>query len=642
MMSRHDDNEATQDAVPSTDAILTQVDRILASADFVQSKRLGKLLLYIVEETLAGRSDRLKEYSIGVDVFERDESFDPQTSSIVRVEAGRLRNRLDKYNALEGRNQAVHISLPSGGYVPLFASNPTFNERTTPSQSIPQVYWLKSRVAFFAVLIAAIIAAMLYSYSTHVPTQETAKPVLMGEPTGLAVLPLRNLSNDIDQDYFSDGITDALITALAKRATIRVISTRSVLGYKNADKTVASIAQELDVSHVVDGAVLRIGDKVRITAQLIDAGRDHHLWAEAFEREITDAMALQNDIVQQIVTSLSLEVGVDGIRTSIVPQNLTQTAYEAQLKGRYFRNQMTEDGLRKGLRFFKEAIEEQPDYGLAYSGMAACYCLLGGHGFELIKPSEALPVAKTAALEALSLNNSLAEPHAFLGIIRLKYDWDWISAEKEFRRSIEINPSYYQARLFYSYFHETMGRKDEAISEAQEARAIDPLSLAININLGWQYLQDGQLEKARSQFEKTAELNPEFWGVHWGIGHYHGRKGEYDAAITAFQKSIDAGGGHVLPLTGLGYTYAKSGKPEKAMGIIEELNTISKKTYVSPFNTATIYAGLGDKEQSFVWLEKAFVLRSRSLVWLNVLPEFDELRSDQRFKSLIRRIGLPQ
>ncbi len=457
----------------------------------------------------------------------------------------------------------------------------------------------------------------------------------------MAILPLRNLSDDIDQDYFSDGITEALITALAKRATIRVISTRSVLTYKNVDKSAATIARELGVSHIVEGAVLRIGGRVRITVQLVDIRKNQHLWAETFEREITDAMALQNDVVQQIVKSLSLKVAANGTHTPNAFPKLTRAAYEAQLKGRFFRNQMTENGLRKALLYFKEATEKQPDYGLAYSGMAACYCLLGGHGFELIKPSEALPVAKKAALEALSLNNSLAEPHAFLGIIRLKYDWDWKGAESEFQKSIALNPSYVQARLFYSYFLETMGRKKEAVDEAREARAIDPLSLAVNINLGWQYLQAGQLEQGRLQFEKTAELGPDFWGVHWGLGHYHLRKGEFAAAIKAFQKAIRSGGGHVLPLTGLGYVYAKSGKSDKALGVIAELNRISQKTYVSPVNVAAIYAGLGNNDDAFVWLEKAFVLRSRSLAWLNVLPEFDELRNDQRFNSLSRRIGLP-
>lgn len=654
-MARPTDTETSpidavhQDGSPDPDAIIAQLDRVLSSTDFVNSGRLCSFLKFIVEETLAGRASHLKEYVIGVDVYERGESFDPQTSSIVRVEAGRLRSRLEKYNAVDGRDDPIHISLPPGGYVPVFETN-TIRSGGTMSSRIKT--WLESKTAFgskkftaFLLILAVVIGiATLHFFSPHAPKKETGPPPISAsseQHNSVAILPLRNLSGDVNQDYFSDGITDALIAALAEKLRMRVISTRSVLAYKNADKPVASIAKELSVSHIVEGAVLRFGDKVRITAQLIEAKTDRHLWAETFERVITDPLAIQNDIVRRIVTSLVLKVADDAARAPTATPQLRPAAYEAQLKGRFFRNKMTEEGLRKGLQFFKEAIAKQPDYALAYSGMAACYCLLGGHGFELIKPSEALPVAKKAALEALSLNNSLAEPHAFLGIIRLKYEWDWKGAESEFRQSIALNPSYVQARLFYSYFLEAMGRKKEAIREAQEARAIDPLSLEANINLGWQNLQAGQLEEAHRHFERTAELSPDFWGVHWGIGHYHRRKGNFGAAIESFEKAINSGGGHALPLTGLGYTYAISGKPGKALEMVAKLNDLSQRSYVSPFNVATIYAGLDEKELVFAWLEKAFVHRSRSLAWLNVLPEFDKLRTDQRFKSLLRRVGLP-
>ena len=331
----------------------------------------------------------------------------------------------------------------------------------------------------FIVLIVMLIAAiavggvtlqLLFPQTRQQATISTSTDAPLEQAEAVAVLPLRNLSGDADQDYFSDGITDALITALAKKLRIRVISTRSVLAYRNVDMSIGSIAKELGVSHVVEGAIVKTGDRVRITAQLVEAKNDRHLWAETFERELDDVLELQGEVVHRIVASLVSGAISKDPGTAGATLNLTQAAYEAQLKGRFFRNKMTEDGLRKGLRFFQEAVEQQPNYGLAYSGMAACYCLLGGHGFELIKPSEALPAGKNAALAAMSLNNSLAEPHAFLGIIRLKYEWDWKGAESEFRRSIAINPSYAQARLFYSFYLEAMGRKDDAIREGCESR----------------------------------------------------------------------------------------------------------------------------------------------------------------------------
>ena len=274
--------------------------------------------------------------------------------------------------------------------------------------------------------------------------------------------------------------------------------------------------------------------------------------------------------------------------------------------------------------------------------MATCYCLLGGHGFELVDPREGMPAAKNAVLNALRLDDSLAEAHAFLAVIRLKYEWDWPGAEKAFKRSIQLNPSYAQARVSYSFYLEAMGRKEEAIREAEEARAIDPLSLSANVNLGWQYLQADRLERARQQFESTLELNSNFWGVHWALSHYYRRKGNFGAAIAALHKAIDVGGGHVLPLTTLGYTYAISGKPAEAGKVLDRLEALAEESYVAPFNMATIHAGLGANDEAFAWLEKAFEHRSRSLAWLNVYREYDGLRSDPRFQSLLRRIGLPE
>jgi TolB-like protein/lipoprotein NlpI len=633
---------------PDPDEITAQVNKILSSTEFAQSDRLQKFLNFIVDETLAGRSNLLKEYSIALEVFGRDESFDPQTSSIVRVEASRLRGKLDKYNATDGRDDPITISLPPGSYVPTFDvagaeidSAADDDLRTGPAQSSRP-----SRMVFvLAVLVLVIGGSVLFVFrndflkSSEDGTPEAPKT---GHVVSVAVLPLRNLSGNPDLDYFSDGITDALIANLAKGGMLRVISLTSAMAYKNVNRLVPDIARELNVSHVVEGSVLRINDKVRITAQLIEANSDHHLWSETYARDVADVLAIQDEVVQKIVASLLDQVPSTVVTSPKTSTSIDPAAYEAQLKGRYFLNKMTVEGLKKGIAYFQEAIEKAPDYAAAHSGMATCYCLLGGHGFEVVKPDEGMPAARRAVLEALRLDDSQAEPHAFLGIIRLKYEWNWSGAEASFMRSIQLNPSYARARLFNSFYLEAMGRQDEAIHEAEEARAIDPLSLATNINLGWQYLQAEQLEQARQVFKSTAELDPDFWGVHWGMGHYHQRMGEYDEAIAEFEKAISAGGGHTLPLTALGYTFAVSGKIMEARKIIDQLTDMAKESYVSPYSMATIYAGLGADDDAFVWLEKAFAARSRSMAWLNVADEMDGLRLDPRFKSLLERIGLPE
>jgi TolB-like protein/tetratricopeptide (TPR) repeat protein len=639
-----EDSQRPRDPLP--DEVMTQLGRILTSAEFAQSERLQKFMKFIVEETLAGRSGGLKEYTLALEVFGRDETFDPQTSSIVRVEASRLRGKLEKYNAIDGRNDPVQITLPPGSYVPKFqtagqgiATDGDQLDALPRSQvrrfGPKQIFTLVAILVLITGATVFVLFDSLYPRFGGSPALEASDP---GQISSVAVLPLRNLSGDADQDYFSDGITDALIASLAKRDLVRVISMTSVMGYKNVNRPVADIARELNVSHVIEGSVLRVGDKVRITAQLVEAETDRHIWAESYARDISDVLAIQDDVVRRIVASISGQVGKS-------PQDVRAVdpvAYEAQLRGRFFLNKMTEDGFRKGIEYFKQAIEKAPNYAEAHSGLATCFCLLGGHGFELIRPSEGMPAAKTAVMKALSLDDTLAEPHAFLGIIRLKYEWDWAGAEDSFKRAIELNPSYARARVFYSFFLEAMGRQEEAIEQAEQAKALDPLSLAVNTNLGWQYLQAGRLEQARQIFEGTAELDPDFWGVHWGLGHYRRQRGEYDEAIAAFQKAIDAGGGHSMPLSALGYAYAISGQPMEARKMLDRLVALAEESYVSPFNMATIHLGLGELDEAFAWLEKAFAERSRSMAWLNVAKEYDGIRADPRFTSLVRRVGLPE
>ena len=364
---------------PRPDDVRAQLDRVLSSPDFAQSDRLQKFLRFVVDEQLAGRADALKEYTIALEVFERDESFDPQTSSIVRVEASRLRSKLEKYNATTGRGDAIRINLPQGSYVPTFQSaaqavEPDATRVDTPSQGRAARWGSQNVVALLAVVVVVLGVAALLVFDVIPLTpgidqpQEASEP---GQTYSIAVLPLRNLSGDADQDYFSDGLTDALIARIAKNPSMRVISLTSVMGYKNVNRPIADIADELNVSHVIEGSVLRIGDKVRITAQLIEARTDRHLWAETYERNGTDVLAIQNDVVRRIAMSLLGQVASTTSADSAHIGRVDVAAHELYLRGLYFRRKMTEEGFKKGIAYFKEA----PDYAEAYAGVASYYCL---------------------------------------------------------------------------------------------------------------------------------------------------------------------------------------------------------------------------------------------------------------------------
>jgi len=638
--------------------VRNQLAKILASESFSRSDRSSRFLRFIVEHVLDGKTEPLKEYVIGVEVFDKEESFDPRVDAIVRVEAGRLRTRIKEYYGEEGRSHPVRIELAKRGYVPVFRYLPSEvgdSRSTEPqrpveaSKRLLQPSLEKFRVPWFrlaaGIVVLLLVVGVYFWTGSQPPKVAPDAEGPQGAPLqppkfSVAVLPLKNLSRDSAEEYFSDAMTDALITSLAKINPMQVTSMTSAMHFKGADEPISKIARELNVGHIVEGSVFRYEDRVRITAQLIDGKTDKHVWAESYERAATDILALQRDVAWRIAGALAGEM----LRTKSVeqtqPSTIEPAAYEAYLKGRYFRNKLSEDGFKKGVAYFQRAIDGQPDYAPAYAGMASCYCLLGGHGLELTAPREGMPKAKAAAQKALEIDSELAEPYGVLGIIRTKYDWDWDGGEKALRRALELNPSFTQGHAWYSIHLEAMGRHEEAILEAERARELDPLSLGSNVNLGWQLYQAGRHREAAERYNKTLELDPSFWGAHWALGVYFQSQGRYDEAITALKMAVERKSGHTLALSTLAYTYAVSGNRAEALKILEGLKARSGKTYVSPAHIATIYAGLGEKDQAFEWLEKAYAARSRSLAWLNVAQEWNGLRSDPRFTALLAKVGL--
>jgi TolB-like protein/DNA-binding winged helix-turn-helix (wHTH) protein/Tfp pilus assembly protein PilF len=461
-------------------------------------------------------------------------------------------------------------------------------------------------------------------------------------PTGIrsiAVLPLENLSGDASQNYFADGMTDELITDLAQISALRVISRTSVMVYKGARKPLPQIARELNVDAVVEGTVLRSGDQVRITAQLIEASTDRHLWSQSYKGELRDTLALQNRVAGAIA---------DQIRINLTPREqaalknvkvVNPEAYESYLKGRYFWNKRTADGLKVALAYFKQAIEEDPKYAQAYSGLADTYALLGDWQYAVMTPKEAFPKAKVAAIKALELDSSLGEAHNSLAFVLDGFDWDFDSAGKEFQRAIELNPGYATAHHWYAWHLSLLGRFDEAIVEMKKAENLDPLSLIINADLAELLDLAHSYDESIRQSRKTIEMDPNFGLAHNQLAQAYLQKHMYDEAVGELQEAVKFSGDSPTCIANLARAYVASGMRGEAVNLLGDLKKRSNPGYSNASEIAMIYASLGDRDQAMNWLEKGYEERFNPGVLLR--PGFDPLRSDPRFQNLVHRIGLP-
>jgi len=484
-------------------------------------------------------------------------------------------------------------------------------------------------VALVFVLILPILAVWLFRSRRHAPTGIRS----------LAVLPLANFSGDASQDYFADGMTDELITDLAQISALRVISRTSVMVYKGARKSLPEIARELNVDAVVEGSVQRSGDQVHITAQLIEASADKHLWAESYEGNMRNTLALQKKVASAIAEQIRIEL--TPLEQAVLKKAnvVNPEAYESYLKGRYFWNKRTAGGLKVALAYFNQAIEEDPKYAQAYSGLADTYALLGDWEYGVLAPSEAYPKAKAAAIQALDLDNTLSEAHTSLAFSLDLFDWNWEAAEKEFRRAIELNPGYATAHHWYGWHLSEMGRNSEAIAEMRKAENLDPLSLIINADLAELLLIAHFSDESIQQSRKTIEMDPNFALAHNQLAQAYLEKHMLRDAITELQKAIQLSGGSPTCTANLARAYAASNRKPEAIGLLNDLKKRSALGDPHSSEIAMIYAALGNKDQAMTWLEKGYEERFNPSILLR--PGFDPLRSDSRFQDLVRRIGLP-
>jgi TolB-like protein/DNA-binding winged helix-turn-helix (wHTH) protein/Flp pilus assembly protein TadD len=538
--------------------------------------------------------------------------------------------------AIEGSSSAA--ALPTAGPIDSAAVLPV---ATRSALSARKKLWFP--ISRFAMLSSAGLlgAVALTAVAVHYVGAVNASKIRPDRSTSLIVLPLENLSGDKEQDYFADGMTDELIANLAKIRSLRVISRATAMAYKGTRKPLSEIARELHVDAVVEGTVLRAGDRVRITAELVQVSTDRHLWAETYESQLGDVLGLQNRVSSAIVDEIRINLTPEERNRLAKTPAVSPEAYENYLKGRYYWNKRSDEGLTKAIGYYEQATRKDPQYALAYAGLADSYGIIGATIFGSMPAREAAPKAKAAALRALEIDPTLAEAANSLATVKFNYDWDWAGAADGFKRAIELNPAYPTAYQRYSLYLVAMGRFQESFEQITKARALDPLSISINTSLGWRLYLARQYDRSIEQLRNTLEMDPTYELPHLLLGRAYQQKDDFARAIPEFQKAVELSHNTPLMVSALARANALSGNREQAEKLLVELMAKSKREYVSPFYIAMINAGLGRTVQALDWLEKAFDDRSNGLVFLKVDPELDSLRSNARFIELQRKLNYP-
>ena len=496
--------------------------------------------------------------------------------------------------------------------------------------------WIgRHKLAAILILVVMVVGAIALRLFWHAHNSEVAIE-------SIAVLPFENRSGDADTEYLSDGLAESLIYRLSQLPNLKVSPTTTVLRYKGRQNDPIEVGKNLGVSAVLSGRITQRGDNLTISAELVDVRYNKLLWGEQYERPISELLQTQREIAREIVDKLRLKVSGEekGLAKHYTESN---EAYQLYMKGRFYWNKRTPEALHKSLEYYEQAIQKDPNFALAYAGVADTYALLGGPeaGGDM-PPGEALPQAKAAALKALEIDESLAEPHVSLGHVRYFYDRDWPGAEREFKRAIELNPNYPIAHHWYAIFLSTFpNRMPESLAEIRRAQELDPASLIINAWYGRILGVSGQLDQAIDQLKKTVELDPNFVLTHYRLGQAYADKQMYNEAINEFRTVLKLSDGKTLGLTGLAYGYAVAGRRLEAQKTLDEVLALPKDRYVSPGQIAIIYIALGEKDKAFEKLEEANKVYDLNIMRMKVERRFDSIRSDPRFDSLVKRIGLP-
>lgn len=576
----------------SSELVQQHLKRILASELFRRSDRLCRFLRFSVEAALKGDSERTKEYVIGVEVFDRGPSYDSRIDPVVRVEARRLRGKLKQWHETEGRDSTILIELPTGAYAAIFR------------------YRNESR--------------------------ET-DPVSTAEKT-IAVLPFVNLNGDPDLDYFSDGLTEELIHALTRLKGLHVVAWPSALRMKGQEQDIAAIRNRLRVENILRGSVRRFGDRLRMTAQLIDAGDEHYLWSEAWDRSASDLLLIEQEIAGAIAQKL--RVGADqNLSTASSPARRDAESHTLYLKGRFHLNKRTPEGLQAAVKHFQQASKADEKSALAWAGLADAHALIAA--YAIAEPAKTIAAARDAAETAIALDANLAEPVTCLAFVR-GYEWKWREAGELYRKSIALNPGYATAHHWYATdYLVKLGFVQLAITELDKAIALDPLS-SIKLE-GRAYLSmiAGDFDDARRRYEELLEHDRWFYMAWSSLGRLHTQTGEYKKAVEMYEMARSIAGDFPKILGALGQTLALAGRQDEARALLELLQTTSETQYVGHATFALIHLGLGEVDAALQRLEHTVQAHELSATGLNIHPAWDAIRADPRFQALIKRVGLP-
>jgi serine/threonine-protein kinase len=628
----------------SEDSVRSELDKILASHGFVNAERLSRFLRYAVEEHLNGQTDKLKESFLGVEVFGRKPSYDPRIDAVVRTEAVKLRARLKEYYDTDGREDGVIIDLPKGGYVPVFRLRELALKETlepeapaaavataAPSGTHTDKLFLKSAIA--AAFVAGVFSIAIF---TTMRERSRITSTAGTSMSSIAVLPFEDLSPDRDQEYFCDGMTEEIIDSLTKVGGFRVVARTSSFAFKGKQQDIREIGKKLNVGFVLEGSVRKDGNRLRVTAQLNSVNDGYHLWSETYERELKDVFTVQDEISKSIVNTLQLRLAASTRTARSVPENLE--TYDLYLQGRYHWGRWRSEGAENAIRYFEQAIAKDPKYAAAYAGLADSYAWLGFFG--ALPPNEAMPKAKQFAEQALALDDSSAEAHTSLGYVKSLYEFDWAGAEREFKRAIQLNPNSSGAHFGYGITYlGPIGRTKECLAETKLSKDLDPLSPVANTYLGLAFVFDGQMAPAIEQYKKALTFDPNFAEAHLSLASMYLDSQKFDQYYAELEKA--RGGAPEWRIDLLkAFGQGLQGRTSDAMKLVHKWEHPQDNVWVRPTSIASVYACMRDKQNTFVWLDKAYTERDGILAFLRHQHMFDLYSTDPRFIALERKVGL--
>jgi serine/threonine-protein kinase len=579
---------------PSPDIIRAQLGRLLNSNALAGSGRLRRFLEFVVQQTLDFPDEPLKEIIIGRELYTSHGDFDPRLSAVVRVDATRLRVKLREYYASEGAADSLIIELPKGAYTPVFQS-------------------------------------------TSMRPDSAIESGLKQTGSSIAVLPFSNLSPQ-PVDYFSDGLTEEIIHALSSVGGMRVVARTSCFALKHRNADVREIGRALNVDLVLEGSVRLSGDELRVTVQLVNTGNGYQVWSRRYDRNVNDVFAVQDDIAREVAGMLRVRTsGQPGVAPAGRPANFEAFAW--YLRGRHHLNRQTRESFHKAIECFEQALVRSSEYPAALSGIAIAWLYLGM--FAMDHPLEVMPKARAAAERALEINERNGEALSAAASVKGMYEWDWTGAEELFRKALEVEPGSELSRHLYTMFAILpMARIEEALAMLDEARRTDPLSLFVSASRGAVLLVSRRLSEAEAEYRKALELDPNFWRAVLGLGRAYEAQGRSEDAIACMERATLISDRVPSAIGALGHAYALAGRRQEAHKLLEELEQLAKRRYVSPYGRVLIYLGLGD-ERVFEWLDRSCDDRAGWLMYLATDPRFDPLRTDDRFRRLLHKMHMP-